>query len=109
VAIAAGTQRHIADRVPRLDRRRRRRTAAEPGEKISRIVGVDGRAADKAEPLAQREQTSVDLDVGETGRAKLELVDGPGRAVGTQFGADALHHAAADRHRVDLQRKLHRP
>ena len=92
-------ERHVALGVPRLELRRRGGAAGEPGHQILRIVGIDAGAAGEAEPLAERIEPPVDLDLGEAGRAKLQPVDRPGGAVGAKIAADILHRRAAEHHR----------
>ena len=102
-------ERHVALGAPGLVLRRRGGLAGEPGHQVLGIVGVDAGAAGKAEPLAQRIETPVDLDLGEPGRAKLEPVERPGGAVRSKIAGDVLHRRAAERHGVDVERKLDRP
>ena len=95
---AVRPQGHVALGVPRLELRRRDRAAGEPGHQILRIVGIDAGAAGKAQPLAQRIEPAVDLDLAESWRAKFQPLDRPGGAVGAQIAADILHGRAAKRH-----------
>ena len=101
-----GPKRHVALGAPRLELRGRRGLPGEPGHQVLRIVGIDAGAAGKAEPLAERIETPVDLDLRESRRAKFEPVDRPGVAVRAKLAADVLHRRAAERHRIDVERKL---